>query len=255
MPGSATELAWAVPQPLSDGGLGWAIMTAKDAVGSTPTVFMTCAGMVPREIAILPDDTVIASYRQTPTSGENLVHLKATSGACDVELTYTNVGNVSGAIATDFAVSPDATQIAFLQVDPTSGPPAAPWMVEANDASAQLPGGYVFLVPVNGGTPKQVSATPAIYGPRWIGGGASLVFTGLRGLTDAGLLATSVVVVKPDGTGQGIVAAGDGVTTFVSTSGSAACSTAPGGGGRPVAGALLSLAAIAELVRRRSRRR
>jgi Tol biopolymer transport system component len=173
---------------------------------------------------------------------------------CDVELPYTSLGNVSGAIATDFSVSPDGTQIAFLQVDPTSGPPATPWTTESNDAAAQLPGGYVYIVPVNGGTPKQVSPTPAIYGPRWIGAGRSLIFTGLRGLTSAGLLETSVVVVQTDGTGQAIVATGDGVSTFVSTSGSAACNSAPGGRGAPVAGALLSLAAIAELVRRRRRR-
>jgi hypothetical protein len=254
MPGASTELAWAIPQPLAGGGLGWAIMTAKDGVGSTPSTFMTCAGMVPREIAILSDDTVIASYRQTATSPENLVHLKSTSGTCDVELTYTSLGNVSGAIATDFAVSPDGTQIAFLQVDPSSGPAAGPWATESNDAAAQLPGGYVYIVPVNGGTPKQVSATPAIYGPRWIGAGRSLIFTGLRGLTSAGLLETSVVVVQTDGTGQAIVATGDGVSTFVSTSGNAACNSAPGGRGAPLAGALLSLAAIAQLVRRRRRR-
>jgi hypothetical protein len=246
------QLAWAVPTPA-----GWAIMTTPDGrSGATPSTFMTCTGVVPREIAMLLDGSVIASYRQTPTSGENLVHLRPDNTLeCVIKTTYTSVGNVSGAIATDFDVSPDGTQIAFLEVDPSSGQDAAAWVVP----QGQLPGGYVFTVPVAGGTPMQVSNTPALYGPRWIGAGTSLVFTALNGTADSGAgtvgLATSVVVVQPDGTGETVVAQGDGVTTFVSTSGNAACSTAPGERGAPAAGALLSLAAIAELVRRRGRRR
>jgi hypothetical protein len=257
VPGSSAGLAWAIPTDS-----GWAIVTAPDnSNGSKPNTLMTCAGVVPREIAILSDQSVIASYRQTVTSGENLVHLTSSNGECvpAAGSPYTSVGNVSGAVATDFAVSPDETQIAFLQLDPTSGMDASAWMTGSGDASAQLPGGYVYTVPVKGGTPFQVSTTPALYGPRWIGGGTSLVFTGLVGTMDAGTgtfgLATSVVVVQPDGTAETVVAQGNGVTTFVSTSGSGACSTAPGDRGAPAAGALLSLAAIAELVRRRSRRR
>jgi hypothetical protein len=253
--GAPMKLAWAAPQPLPDGGLGWAIFEAQDGVGTQVTTYMTCAGVVPRQFAILSNGNVIASYRQTPSSPENLVHIKVTSGQCNVDLPYTTLGNVSGAIATDFDLSPDGTKIAYLAVDPTGSPTAAPWMVTVGDAGAQLPGGYVYVVGVSGGNPKQVSSKPALFGPRWIGAGASLVFTSLDGVTSTGNLQTSVVIVQPDGTGQNAVVKGDGVNTFVSTSGSGACSTAPGERGAPIAGALLSLAAVAELVRRRVRRR
>jgi hypothetical protein len=219
---------------------------------------MTCAGIVPRQFAILTDGSVIASYRQTASGPEDLVHLKVngTGGACTPILNYTSLPVASGGVATDFAVSPDGTQIAYL-LDPNTTTDAGPWM----QGASQLPGGYVYLVPVVGGTPKQVSPTPALFGPRWIGGGGWLVFTRLDGVTDGGpvgsggTVASSVVIIPADGGAvSSVVAMGDGVTSFVSTSGSGACSTvlgAPGGtGGAPGAG-LISLVAFAGLLRAR----
>jgi hypothetical protein len=252
---SASGLAWA--QPTAN---GWEIVTAQDVPAAPdagpPTPYMTCKGVTPREIAMLDDGTVIASYRPTPQSSENLYQLKPNAQqTCTREQQYTNLSSAEGAAATDFAVSPDGTQIAFLQIDPGTQDASA-W----TQGSSQLPGGYVYVVPVTGGTPRQVSPDPALYGPRWIGGGAALVFTRLDGVAgNVGRLATSVVVVSPDGGGDHVVAQGDGVSTFVSTSGNAACSVVGSerlGRGSGGAGAALwfGLAVGGTLRRRRGRR-
>ncbi|HEY4014627.1 MAG TPA: hypothetical protein VGM06_14895 [Polyangiaceae bacterium] len=212
-------LAWA--QPTAN---GWEIVTAPDSADAgAPTVYMTCKGVTPRQIALLADGTVIASYRQSSQSPENLYQLKPNAQqVCSREQQYTNLSNASGASATDFAVSPDGTEIAFLALDPAQQDPS-PWL----EGSSQLPGGYLYAVPVGGGTPQQVSNDPALYGPRWIGGGTALEFTRLDGVVgSAGRLATSVVVVSPDGGAEQVVAAGDGISNFVSTSGNAACDVA-----------------------------
>jgi hypothetical protein len=255
--GSSTDLAWLV---VGAGGAGWKILTAKDAPSAQLATLMTCtSGVMPRAFAVLSDQSVVVSYRATPTSGENLVLLKT---GCVVAARYTMVGNTPSAIATDFAVSPDGSLVAFLLVDP-SVQNASKWMVSGDPDAGQLPGGYVYLVSADGGTPVQVSPTPALYGPRWIGAGGSLVFTALRSLAaplDASIspqLATSVVIVQPDGGAEHVVAAGDGVSTFVSTSGNAACSAVPGAAGRATgAGAAMVLLAgglAGGLARRRRR--
>jgi hypothetical protein len=212
---------------------------------------------VPREFAVLADGSVIASYRATASGPEDLVHLKVSGGQCSPTLNYTSLPAASGGVATDFAVSPDGTQVAYLL---DSAADAGPWAVD--DAGSQLPGGNVYVVPVAGGTPKQASTAPALFGPRWIGGGAWLVFTRLDGVTGSGavgggggMVASSVVIVPMGGGGiSSIVAKGDGVTSFVSTSGSGACSTAlgaPGGAGATGAAGLISLVAFAGLLRAR----
>jgi hypothetical protein len=242
-------LAWAQPT-----ASGWEIVTAPDtADAGTPTVYMTCKGITPRQIALLGDGTVIASYRQSPQGGENIYQLKPNAQqSCTREQQYTTVTSSSAATATDFAVSPDGTQLAFLALDPDQQDASA-WM----QGSTQLPGGYVYVVPVAGGTPQQISNDPAIYGPRWIGGGTALAFTRLDGVVaSTGRLATSVVVVSPDGGAEQVVAEGDGITTFVSTSGNAACSVVgpgqPGRGG--AAGAVFGAAGLIALAVRGQRR-
>jgi len=252
--GTAYELAWAGPK-----ATGWAITTAPDQTNAPQGTYMTCAGVVPRQFAILADGSVIASYRATASGPEDLVHLTVSGGQCTPSTNYTSLPATSGAVATDFAVSPDGTQIAFLEINPTTQD-AGPWA----QGSSQLPGGYVFVVPVVGGTPKPVSTVPAMFGPRWIGGGAWLVFTRLDGVTDGGAVgsggtvASSVVIVPAaGGTISSVVAKGDGVSSFVSTSGSGACSAASvglGGGAASAAAGLVSLVAVASLRRRRRRR-
>jgi hypothetical protein len=256
--GVAYDLAWAQPS-----GTGWAIMTAPDTNNQVPPMlYMTCPGVLPREFAILDDGSVVASYRPTPSSPENLVHLTVGAGAaCTSPLPYTK-STAGAAVATDFAVSPDGKQIAYLALDPSTQD-AGLWM----QASSQLPGGYVYVVPVDGSAaPIRVSPYPALFGPRWIGGGRWLVFTRLDGVngsglntdgTEGGTVHTDVVIIQADGGGPAsVVATGDGVTTFVSTSGSGACSMARGHGsdGSTAAG-LVSLFAFAGVLRLRRRAR
>jgi hypothetical protein len=246
---TAGGLAWA--QPTAG---GWEIVTAPDIPDAgPPTPYMICNGVTPREIAMLRDGTVIAAYRLTPQSSENLYQLKPDARQnCSHEQQYTNLADSGRSMATDFDVSPDGTQIAFLQNDP-SLVDASPWM----QGGSPLPGGYVYVVPVSGGTPTQVSTEPAIYGPRWIGGGTALVFTRLDGISSTGNPATSVVVVAPDGGARHVIAQGDGVTTFVATSGSGACSVggAAAEDGAKRGGVSLWLLAVAGPVARRQRRR
>jgi hypothetical protein len=155
-------------------------------------------------------------------------------------------------------VSPDGTVIAFLKIDPTTQD-ASPWA----QASSQLPGGYVYSVPVVGGSPSQIAIEPAIYGPRFVGAGGWIVFTRLDGVAGTGgvgngsQIATSVVIKKANGGLPRAVASGDGVTTFVSSSGSGSCSAGPGAGlGRraaPWAMSFVALLAFARILRRRLR--
>jgi hypothetical protein len=240
---TANGLAWAQPT-----ATGWEIVTAPDAPNATSTPYMICQGITPREIAMLRDGTVIAAYRSTAQSSENIYQLKPDAQQnCYHEQQYTNL-DARASTATDFSVSPDGTQIAFLQID-TSTQDASPWA----RGESQLPGGYVYVVPVAGGTPVLLSNDAAIYGPRWIGGGSALVFTRLDHRAEGGgRLATSVVVAPLDRSAEHVIAQGDGVTTFVSTSGNAACGVSGQGakGGRTGA-ALWILVAAAGLGRRR----
>jgi hypothetical protein len=257
---TATGLAWARAS-----AAGWEIVTAPDTpedAGFVPTLYMRCAGVPPRQIAMLNDGTVIAAFRQTPGSGEDIYLLKPNiSQDCVVEQRYTSSPDAGTSAATDFAVSPDGKWLAFVALDPTTQD-AAPWAIPMGGL---YPGGYVYVVsigvPADGGTPQpqQVSSEPAMYGPRWIGGGTRLVFTRLDDPGTGGAPATSVVVVSPDGGGEQVIASGDGKSTFVSTSGSGGCSVgdvrAPDAEWMrgAVASGILAIVAAARVARRRRR--
>jgi WD40-like Beta Propeller Repeat len=236
-----TSVAWARPTPT-----GWQIVTAPDMASAPVTVYMNCTSVAPRQFAFLPSGNVIASFRTTTTSPENLYQIDTT---CSVVKQYTNLSDTSAAVATDFSVSPDGNTLAFLSLDPAVQD-AAPF----NYPGQELVGGYLFVGPVDKSSdPVQIGTRAALYGPRWIGGGTLLVFTRLEPLADGGFPATSAVVITPDGGFRQEVASGDGVTTTLSTSGNGACSI----GGRafgPGAFSLMSLAGIVHLLRRRKRR-
>lgn len=259
--GQVYSVAWAAPMPIGGGVIGWGIVTAADAAFATPTTYMTCAGVLPRRFAILGDGSVVASYRQSTSGPEDLVHLNVNAGQCQVITNYTNLSNNAGAVATDFDISPDGKTIAYLAIDPTAQDASA-----LMTGSSQLPGGHVFTVPVVGGSSSAVSVDLAVYGPRWIGAGGWLVYTRLDGVKgtqpvgSGGTLATSIVVKPFQGGGQSVVTTGDGVNTFASTSGSGACSAARGAGAGQSAwaagaglGGLIALAGIVRVRRRRLR--
>ena len=218
-------IVWA--RPLDD--TQWEVVSADDTPSAAVTTFMTCQGVAPpREIAMLADNSgVIASYRDPSQGpGENIIWLKraAVGNQClHDQYTY---GPSATAVATDFALSPDGTQLAFLWRDPSIGD-GTPWPLG-------LPGGYVIVMTISTRSlAVQVSGDRALYGPRWFAGGARLAFTRLDSVAvSTGDVETSVVVMSPDGGAEQVVAQGDGVTSFVSTSGNAACSLSPGTGSR-----------------------
>ncbi len=150
---------------------GWQIATAPDQDGASVTVYMDCLGVTPHQIAMLSDGTVIAAYRPGgPDGAENIVRLKLDAAKdCAVVHAYTTLGlSDAGAAgyATDFSVSPDEKQIVFEAVDAASQG-LDPWQ------NGDYPGGYVYVVPVDGSTPPaQVTSDPSLDGPRWIAGEA-----------------------------------------------------------------------------------
>lgn len=239
---AAGTLAWARPLAADQ----WEVVSAPDVANAPLTTYMVCPGTMPREIAMLSDGTVMASYRDPSGSygpGENILRLRPdVLHQCGHE-EYAG-GSEATSVATDFAVSPDETQLAFLWRDPAIMDGAA-W-------PGGFPGGYVFVMPLsNPGAAVQVSDDPALYGPRWIAAGAALEFTRFDGVAPStGGLQTSVVVVSPDGGAEQVLAQGDGVATFVSTSGNAACDAAPGTGGRLPWTLSVALVALARRARR-----
>lgn len=215
----------------------WEIVEADDVDGAMPQRYMACAGGTPREFQFLADGSVIVAYRTTASSGpENLYRLTPDSSQnCTIVQQYTDLGISALSQASDFAVSPDQTRIAYVQFDGVTDDSGYP--------GQGLPGGYGYVVNVDGGTPVRLSDDFLMFGPRWIGDGTRLVATRYDGLTDGGGIvsaATSIVIRSPN-PGPGVpLVSGDGYTTFAVSGSNGGCSASP----EPLApaGALLGLA-------------
>ncbi len=248
-----TQVAWVRQYNNSPSPPAWEIVTANDVAGATPTRYMACPGGTPREFQFLADGSVIVAYRTTASTGpENLYHL-APDGSqnCTILQQYTDLGNSAVSQATGFAVSPDGTQIAFLRLDAL-----------VDDAgfttTGGLPGGYPYVVAVDGGTPTRLSEDFFMYGPRWVGDGTRLLATRIDGYTDGGFVAaaTSIIVRPPTGgVAGGAVLRADGYSTFATTGSNGGCNAAAGAA--PPIAALFGLlgAAFARSIRRRRRSR
>ena len=90
----------AIPGDESD----WEVVIAQD-FNAPLTTYMTCSGVTPREIAMLPDGTVIASYRDSREGSEEMYRLKPdVLLRCVHEVRYTT-GASAASVATDFALS------------------------------------------------------------------------------------------------------------------------------------------------------
>ncbi len=251
-------VAWVRQYSAPGAAPAWEIVKATDVAGATPVRYMACPGATPREFQFLSDGSVIVAYRttldaSTATSGpENLYRLTPDgSKNCTIVNQYTDLANSGISQASDFAVSPDGTKIAFVEVDVD----ASAATTDSGYASAALPGGYPYVVGVGGGTPTKLSNDFLMFGPRWIGGGSRLVATRYDGYTDAGFveLATSVIVRAPTaGPSPTPLVKADGYNTFAVTGSNGGCSMATGA--VPPAMAflvLLAAAALARFVRRR----
>lgn len=246
-----TSVAWVRQYSASSDPPAWEIVKADDVVGATPQRYMACPGGTPREFQFLSDGTVIVAYRPTANTGPENLYRLAPDGSqnCTIVVQYTDLGNSQLSQATDFAVSPDQTQIAYVQFDGVSD--------DAGYPSQGLPGGYPYLIQVDGGASTRLSNDFLMYGPRWIGDGTRLVATRYDGLTDGGGLvqaATSIIVRAPmAGPTPSPVVSADGYTSFASAGSNGGCRAAPWAPSSD--GALFGAVGAAALVRVLRRRR
>lgn len=235
--------------PSSSASPAWEIVKAEDVVGAMPQRYMACPGGTPREYQFLADGTVIVAYRTTASTGpENLYRLAPDSSQnCTILEQYTDLGNSMLSEAADFAISPDQTKIAFVQFDGVTD--------DAGYVTGGLPGGYPYVVGVDGGTPVRLSNDFLMFGPRWIGDGTRLVATRYDGPTDGGIVAvaTSLIVRAPmAGPSPAPVVTADGYTGFLTSGSNGGCSASPRDAS-PATGltALLGAAVVGVLRRRR----
>ncbi len=198
----------------------WEIVTAADVAGAVPTRYMGCTtASMPLTMGFLASGDVVANFKPTSASPEDLVVLSAdASKNCQVVRRLTTLTTV-GSYARDFAISPDGTTVAYMQ-----NIAAADAGVSDGGLSITSGGGILFTVPVDGSSPpKQVSpeALIARFGPRWIAAGSHLAWNGgapnppgydagvdltEAGLADAGGV-PSMNVIRADGTGGVVHAA------------------------------------------------
>ena len=254
-----------------DGGTGWEVVLANDSANPNVRTHMTCAGAIPRSIALLQDGSVIANSAAADTKVEDLVVYEPATpgGACQVVRNLTNLGT-PGAYARDFAVSPDGTEVVFVRnVEPPD-----------DGGNGLRFGGELYVVPVNGSSaPKPFSGSPqfAYFGGRYVASGSQIAWNGASALDggtplDGGgveeLLEAGVPAVRvgmrDGGKVTDIVASDLDAGVFVSGGGNGgACDLAfalnlcsltqnPASRGGPIA---MAAAALAFAVRRRRQRK
>jgi hypothetical protein len=252
-----SAVAWVRQTTASDQPPAWEIVTANDVPGAMPQRYIACPGGTPREFAFLADGTVIVAYRatvgtSTSTSGpENLYRLAASATLdCTIVNQYTDLGNSGLSQATDFAVSPDGTQVAFVQVDGVTD--------DAAVTNEGFGGGYPYVVSVDGGTPVRLSSEFLLFGPRWIASGSRLASVRVDSFTDGGLVpfGTSIVVRPPTaGPSPAPLVQTDGYSAFASTGQNGGCNAAAGTAPPGAAFLFVIAAAAARLFRRKDRPR
>ncbi len=257
---TASGLAWARAT-----ASGWQIVTAPDQIAAPVTDYMDCVGLVPHQIAMLSDGTVIVAYRPDgPDGAENLYQLKLdASHDCAVVHQYTSLSLSDAGVpgyATDFSISPDEKQIVYAAVD-ANVDSMSPWQ------GGQYPGGYVYVVPVDGSKPPaRINNDPSLNGPRWVAGGSAIAYTRIdtnpyQTTQQFGNLirlinhppSTSVRVQAASGGASRIIDHGDGTTLAVATAGNGG-SCSMGRGTAPGIAGLFSLLGLAQVARRRRRR-
>ncbi|MBK6690593.1 MAG: PD40 domain-containing protein [Myxococcales bacterium] len=205
------------------GGNAWRIVVASDQDGATPAVHMTCksvglqgdGGAVPDtrpiQFAFLPGGDVLVAVRTAMNDAgkpgaRDLVVMRPdpTTKACSVVRNLTNLPPADGgplaALVGDFALSPDGTQVAFTRGEP------------GFDAGAGVSNMAIWQLSVDGLTPPspypgapdrgvpQYGSSHMTVGPRWVAGGAMLVWPQQAVTVDAGDSgATAMVISSPLG--------------------------------------------------------
>lgn len=244
-------------------GSSWRIVVANDADNATVDVAMTCSalsGDLPTAFAFTADGSVLVTQRSkfhdggTPAARDLLLYkANATTKACELVRNITQLDSDGGAqisSVSEFAISPDGTQVAYVlfdsHVDAGSGPQAnGVWTASLDGLTppAPLPG-----APTRGAV--------QFAGPRWLAGGALLAWPQAQASVDAGDGGNETIVVSPAGGGTPRVVAnsqnGNGTKNVFAIGNGAACAIASAGGSGLVA--LGAAAAFVGLVARRRRR-
>ncbi len=242
----------------------WNVMLVDDADGAQPSVYMTCrhgnsgTDSRPSQFAFLPDGSVVASLRPAindagaPGPQDIIIYTPdATTKACTVVRNITNLSNDAGGLsfADDFSISPDGRNIAFVRFDHTK------------DAGANVLDDAIWTASIDGLTPPTplpaAPSTEAVrgHGPRWVAGGAMLVWgQSNRSVTDGGGggTAEAVVLGPAGGTGLRVIDKSSAQTTVRAIGNGTSCTIAAAGGSGVAA--LGATAAFIGLFLRRRRR-
>lgn len=255
---NATKVAW-MQFPT---GANWQIVTADDVDNSAPEAYMTCesesSSDKPTMFALTSDGSVIVSQRVLFAAGklgarDLLVYRpNAVTKHCELvrNLTsFTSDGGASYNSASNFSLSPNGSQIAFVATDAT---------IDAGGATATS----IWTVAVDGTSPAaivpgapRIGADPGS-GPHWIAGGALLTWPQQQNTVDSGVNNTSLAIVIAPSAG-GVVrvlakSASAANQTLYGVGTGAACSIGPMG--RTSGAALAAIASLACLMFRRRRR-
>lgn len=237
------HVAWS--RPVSDAE--WEIVVAADTDGAAPARYVRCAGARPRQIALLRDGSIVASYAPSPGAPEDVFHVDVSGGGCGAARNLSGVP--AGGRARDFDVAPDESRVVFVEADVSL----------RQDGGIDIPGGVLYVVPLAGTSKDKVrvgsagqDSLAAVFGARWIAGGAELAWA--RPLVPTAnenpLLFNSVTVAAPDGGRLRDLAKGDGVSRGATAIGNGGCDAA---GARGTSFAGLALAAVVALFARRRR--
>ena len=163
------------------GDAAWQIVRAPDAANATREVVARCTGSAtPQEGAFLPSGEIVVS-QQTEGGSTVLVAypIVAATKTCGAARVLTPVPDGGSLYATDFQVSPDGAEIAFL------GSGSEPYIVKTTGTAP----------------PRKIAkAGTAPRGPRWVGSGAFVSWGIYEGSApDSGVDDRAIVVASADG--------------------------------------------------------
>ena len=246
-------------------GTSWNIVVSDDVDNATASIYMRCAAVTsgdrPNQFAFLADGSVLVAQRVayddagTKLGARDLLIFKpnATTQQCELVRNLTNHESDGGATfssASNFSVSPDGTQVAYVDFDRTA------------DAGAGFNAFSIWTAAISGLTPPaQLPGAPSRgaqrdVGPRWLAGGALLAWPQDQRSVDAGATTDQAIVVSPAGGGGTHVVAnttGANKKVFAIGNGSACTIAAAGGSGLAGFGALGALVALVARRRRANR--
>jgi hypothetical protein len=203
----STQIAWI---QLSADDSSWSIKIARDQDNATVDTFMTCnsagtgSGAKVYEFSLLPDGTAIVAAQPSTFDAGNFVQLLILSPDPSTHVcTFVRSFSSGTGYATDFAVSPDKTQVAFLGSQ--SG--------TTNDYS-------LYVAAISGTTPPKIvpgaptKSTEGV-GPHWAANGHAIIW-GQGAINDAGSPSTVFAIPSTGGTAKAIAASSDPSESFYS---------------------------------------